>query len=397
MSREPVPPAETSTPVPPVVTRRGLRFTAVTVAVVAGAVVVMGITTRKIADAKLSELTESQAVPVVAVAKPDTHGQKTTFDLPGRLEAYAQAQLFARVSGYVKEWKVDIGTPVKAGDLLAEIDAPDLDQQIMQAEADLTSAKANLTLADATLERGQSLITSGAVSKQTLDQRAADAENRRGVLKSSQANLDRLRVLEKYKRITAPFDGLVTTRTTDVGAVINAGSGGGPALFVVSDTSKLRAYVNVPQNYVQSIKVGTKAQIIAPEYPGRTFGATVEASSQSIDPASGTTRMLLVVDNAKGELMTGAFANVHLELPSAESTISVPASALIFDQSGLRVATVDAADRIVLKTVTIARDLGREVEIGTGLAVSDRVIASPPDGIANGDAVRIAGKPTPDT
>jgi RND family efflux transporter MFP subunit len=394
MPPETTPHAETSVPVQPVLTRRGLRLTAVVAAVVAGAVVVMGITTRRMADARLSTWTENQAVPTVAVALPDARGKRTTIDLPGRLEAYSQAQLYARVSGYLKEWKADIGTPVKAGQLLAEIDAPDLDQQIMQAEADLTSAKANLTLAEATLERGQSLITSGAVSKQTLDQRAADAENRRGVLKSSQANLDRLKVLEKYKRITAPFDGLVTTRTTDVGALINAGSGGGPALFVVSDTSKLRAYVNVPQNYVQNIKVGTKAQIIAPEYPGRSFGATVEASSQSIDPASGTTRMLLVVDNAKGELMTGAFANVHLELPSAENASSVPASALIFDQSGLRVATVDASDRIVLKKVTIARDLGREVEIGTGLIVSDRVVASPPDGIADGDAVRIAGKPS---
>jgi RND family efflux transporter MFP subunit len=395
MSPETAPHAEASVPVQPVLTRRGLRFAAVTAAVVAGAVVVMGITTRRMADARLSTWTENQAVPTVAVVLPDARGKRTTIDLPGRLEAYSQAQLYARVSGYLKEWKADIGTPVKAGQLLAEIDAPDLDQQIMQAEADLTSAKANLTLAEATLERGQSLITSGAVSKQTLDQRAADAENRRGVLKSAQANLDRLKVLEKYKRITAPFDGLVTTRTTDVGALINAGSGGGPALFVVSDTSKLRAYVNVPQNYVQNIKVGTKARIIAPEYPGRTFSATVEASSQSIDPASGTTRMLLVIDNAKGELMTGAFANVHLELPSAESAISVPASALIFDQSGLRVATVDDSNRIVLKKVTIARDLGREVEIGTGLAASDRVIASPPDGITDGDAVRIAGKPTP--
>jgi RND family efflux transporter MFP subunit len=395
MSPETVPYAETSVPVRPVLTRRGLRVTAVVAAVVAGAVVVMGITTRRMADARLSTWTENQAVPTVAVALPDARGKRTTIDLPGRLEAYSQAQLYARVSGYLKEWKADIGTPVKAGQLLAEIDAPDLDQQIMQAEADLTSAVANLTLAEATLERGQSLITSGAVSKQTLDQRAADAQNRRGVLKSSQANLDRLRVLEKYKRITAPFDGLVTTRTTDVGALINAGSGGGPALFVVSDTSKLRAYVNVPQNYVQNIKVGTKAQIIAPEYPGRTFSAIVEASSQSVDPASGTTRMLLVVDNAKGELMTGAFANVHLELPSAESAISVPASALIFDQSGLRVATVDASDRIVLKQVTIARDLGREVEIGAGLIASDRVVASPPDGIADGDAIRVAGKPAP--
>jgi RND family efflux transporter MFP subunit len=397
MSPETAPHAEASVPVQPVLTRRRLRFAAVTAAVVAGAVVVMGITTRRMADARLSTWTENQAMPTVAVALPDARGKRTTIDLPGRLEAYSQAQLYARVSGYLKEWKADIGTPVKAGQLLAEIDAPDLDQQIMQAEADLTSAVANLTLAETTLERGQSLITSGAVSKQTLDQRAADAQNRRGVLKSSQANLDRLRVLEKYKRITAPFDGLVTTRTTDVGALINAGSGGGPALFVVSDTSKLRAYVNVPQNYVQSIKVGTKAQIIAPEYPGRSFGATVEASSQSIDPASGTTRMLLVVDNAKGELMTGAFANVHLELPNAENAISVPASALIFDQSGLRVATVDAADRIVLKKVTISRDLGKEVEIGIGLAATDRVIASPPDGLAEGDMVRIAGKGAPGT
>src|SRR3954451_12427321 len=236
----------------------------------------------------------------------------------------------------------------------------------MQAEADLTSAVANLTLAETTLERGQSLITSGAVSKQTLDQRAADAQNRRGVLKSSQANLDRLRVLEKYKRITAPFDGLVTTRTTDVGALISAGSGG-PPLFVVSDTSRLRAYVNVPQSYVPSVKIGTKSELMVPEYPGRTFQATVEASSQSVDVASGTTRMLLVVDNAGGELMTGAFANVHLELPNAESTMSVPASALIFGRSGLRIATVGADNRVALKPVIIARDLGGEVEIASGL------------------------------
>jgi RND family efflux transporter MFP subunit len=265
----------------------------------------------------------------------------------------------------------------------------------MQAEADVAAATANLTLARGILERGQSLIASGAVSKQVLDQRAADAENRLGLVKSLQANLDRLRVLEKYKRITAPFDGLVTARATDIGALINAGSSGGPALFVVSDITKLRGYVNVPQNYVPSIKVGTKADISVPEYRGRTFQATVEASAQAVDPTSGTTRMLLVVDNPGGELMTGAFANVHLELPNNENTISVPASALIFDQGGLRVATVDANDRIVLKKITIARDLGKEVEIGAGLTANDRVVASPPDGIAEGDTVRIAGKPAP--
>jgi RND family efflux transporter MFP subunit len=380
-------------PAQPILSRRGLRVTAVAAAAVAAVIVVQGIATRKMANARLSEWTEDRSLPVVAVATPDTRGKRTTIDLPGRLEAYSQAQLFARVSGYIKEWKVDIGTPVKAGQLLAEIDAPDLDQQIMQAEADVTSAQANATLSKATLERGQSLSTSGTVSKQDLDQRMADFASKQGLVKSVQANLDRLRVMEKFKSITAPFDGLVTVRATDVGALINAGSGGGPALFVVSDITKLRAYVNVPQNYAPSIKIGTEAQISVPEYPGLSFPATVKASSQSVDIASGTTRMLLVVDNPSGELMTGAFANVHLELPAPDTAINVPASALIFDQSGLRIATVGADDRVVLKSVTISRDLGKEVEIASGLAADDRVIASPPDGIASGDPVRIVSGP----
>jgi RND family efflux transporter MFP subunit len=378
-------------PEQPVLSRRGLRITAIALVAIAAIVVVSGLVTRRMADARLSEWAEAQAVPTVAVNIPDPRGKRTTLDLPGRLEAYSQAQLYARVSGYLKEWNADIGTPVKAGQLLAEIEAPDLDQQIMQAEAGVASAQANAALAGQTLQRGQTLVTSGAVSKQDLDQRSADSANKQGLVKSAQANLDRLRVLEKYKRITAPFDGLVTTRTTDVGALINAG-GGGAALFVVSDTSRLRAYVNVPQNYVPGVRVGTKAQLVVPEYPGRTFTAIVEASSQSVDAASGTTRMLLVVDNAAGELMTGAFANVRLELPNPAATMSVPASALIFDQSGVRVATVGADNRVTLKQITIARDLGREVEIASGLAADDRVIESPPDGIATGNEVRIAGE-----
>src|ERR1700733_1134020 len=369
---------------PTVLSRRGLFITGGLVAAVAVIVVLMGITTRKAADAKLGEWTEERAVPVVAAAKPDTHGQRTTLDLPGRLEAFTQAQIYARVSGYIKDWKVDIGAPVKSGDLLAEIDAPDLDQQIMQAEAGLASAKANATLSTATLQRGQQLIPSGAVSKQDLDQRAADSANKDGLVRSAQANLDRLRVLEKYKQITAPFDGLVTTRNTDVGALINAGSSGAP-LFVVSDTSKLRVYVNVPQSYVPNIRIGTKANVSVPEYRDRQFPATVEASAQAVDAASGTTRMLLVVDNASGALMSGAFANVSFDLPHPEVAINVPASALIFDRSGLHVATVDNDNRVVLKEVTISRDLGKVVEIGSGLNANDRVVESPPDGIASGD------------
>jgi RND family efflux transporter MFP subunit len=294
------------------------------------------------------------------------------------------------VGGYLKEWTADIGTAVKSGQLLAEIDAPDLDQQIMQAEAAVASAQANLSLSKATLERGHSLIASGSVSKQDMDQRQADAANKQGLLRAAQANYDRLKVLETFKRITAPFDGLVTARNTDVGMLINAGGGGSP-MFVVSDTARLRAYVNVPQNYVPSIKIGTKAQISVPEYPGRNFPATVEASSQSVDASSGTTRMLLVVDNAQGELMTGAFANVSFELPHPEIAVNVPASALIFDESGLQIATVDSNNRVVLKAVTISRDMGKVVEIGSGLTAEDRVITSPPDGIASGDAVRIVG------
>ena len=397
MPPDPNPPAphpEASQPArPPAVSRRGLTVALLSLLGIGAVIVVMGITTRKMADAKLREWTESQAVPVVAVALPDTRGKRATLDLPGRLEAYTQAQIFARVSGYVKEWKADIGTPVKAGDLLAEIDAPDLDQQIMQAEADLASAKANSALSDMTLQRGQSLIASRTISQQDLDQRAADSSNKQGLVRAAQANLDRLRVLERYKRLVAPFDGLVTARTTDVGALINAGSGSGPPMFVVSQINKLRAYVNVPQNYVPSIHLGTKGQIAVPEYPGRKFPGTVEASAQAVDVASGTTRMQLVVDNTSGELMTGAFATVTFELPNPENAINVPASALIFDRSGLQIAIVDRDNRIILKPITISRDLGSEVEIGSGIGAEDRVVINPPDGLVTGDQVRVAGSP----
>jgi RND family efflux transporter MFP subunit len=386
-----MPPDSTSST--PAVSRRGLYILGISALLIGAVVVIFGITTRKVADAKLQEWTEKQAVPVVAIAAPDTHGKQTTFSLPGRLEAYTQAQMYARVTGYVKKWDVDIGTPVKAGDLLAELDAPDLDQQIMQAEANLASAKANSILADATLKRGQSLITTYAISQQDLDQRAADASNKQGLVRAAQANLDRLRVLEQYKRVVAPFDGLVTARATDVGALINAGAGGGPPLFVVSETRKLRVYVNVPQNYVPSIPVGTKAQIAVPEYPGRSFPATVEASAQAVDVASNTTRMQLVVDNGRNELMTGSFTNVTFDLPHPEVAINVPASALIFNQTGLHVAIVGNDGRVVLREVTIARDLGNEVEIGSGISANDRVVVNPPDGLASGDKVRIAGAP----
>lgn len=377
--------------------RRKLKISAIIAGAAIIGLVAFGVSTRRMAEARLSKWTEDQALPTVAVAKPDTRRRRDGIDLPGRLEAYAQAQLFSRVSGYLKAWHADIGSRVKANQLLAEIDAPDLDQQIMQSIANLKSAQANAELAATTLQRGQSLLPTGVISKQVFDQRVADANNKEGLVGSAQADLDRLRVLEKYKSIVAPFDGVVTVRTTDVGALINAGGSGSTALFVVSDVSKLRLYVSVPQSFVPSIRIGTAAQLAVPEYPGRAFTATVEASAQSVDPVSGTTRMQLVVDNAKGELMTGAYASVHLELTYPSVAINVPGSALMFDQSGVRIATVSPEDRVVIKQVSISRDLGTMIEIGSGLTPEDRVIETPPDGIADGERVRVIDRDAPKT
>lgn len=354
-------------------------------------VVVTGIRAREEQGAKLKEWTDNQAIPTVAVAPPNARALNPTIDLPGRLEAYSRAPIFARVSGYLKNWKADIGARVKTGQVMAEIEAPDLDQQLLQARADLASQQASAKLSEATLTRRKSLIASNFVSMQEIDERTADLSNKKAAVNSGQANVERLEALAGYKKITVPFDGVVTARDTDVGALINAGGGSGPPMFVISDISKLRVYVNIPQSYVPAIKIGAKAVISMPEYPNRTFAATVEASSQSVDVASGTTRMQLALDNAGGELMPGGYATVRMSLQRDAVPLHIPASALIFNQSGLRVATVGSDDRVLFKTVTIARDLGKDIELASGISPEDRVIIAPPDGIADGDQVRVAG------
>jgi membrane fusion protein (multidrug efflux system) len=354
-------------------------------------VVITGIRSREEASAKLRQWTDDQAVPTVAVALPDAKVSNPTLDLPGRLEAYYRAPIFARVSGYLKSWSADIGARVKAGQVIAEIEAPDLDQQLLQARADLASQEASAKLSEATLTRRRTLIASNFVSMQEIDERTADLSNKKAAVNSGQANVERLEALAGYKKITVPFDGVVTARDTDVGALISAGGGAGPAMFVVSDISKLRVYVNVPQTYVPAIKIGAKAVISMPEYPNRTFLATVEASSQSVDVASGTTRMQLGLDNTKGELMPGGYANVKLSLQRDSVPLSIPSSALIFNQNGLRVATVGPDDKVLFKTVTISRDLGRTIELASGITAEDRIITAPPDGLADGDQVRVSG------
>jgi len=379
------------------VSRKKLSLVAVLGICVAAFVVVTGIASREKSNADLRTWTDEQAIPTVAVALPTARALVPTLELLGRLEAYSRAPIYARVSGYVKNWNVDIGAQVKAGQLLAEIEAPDLDQQLLQARADLSSQQASAKLSEATLNRRKTLVSSNFVSQQEIDERTADLANKRAAVNSGQANVDRLEALAGYKRIVAPFDGIVTARNTDVGALINAGASTRPAMFVVSDIKKLRVYVNVPQNYVPSIRIGAKATVSLPEYAGQNFPATVESSSQSVDVATGTTRMQLELDNPGGRLMPGSYANVTMNLVRERVPLRIPASALMFNRNGLRVATVDAADKIRFKTVTIARDLGREIELASGLEPDDRVIVAPPDGMVDGDKVRVArqnvGKP----
>jgi membrane fusion protein, multidrug efflux system len=373
------------------VSRRKLGLFGLLAAGAAVFVVVTGIRAREQNNSELRDWTDRQSIPSVAVVYPDAKVLTPSIDLPGRMEAYYRAPIYARVSGYLKNWTADIGAKVKVGEVIAEIDAPDVDQQLLQGRADLASQEASAKLSEATLNRRKSLVASNFVSAQEIDERTADLSNKKAAVKAGQANVERLEALAGYKKITAPFDGIVTARDTDVGALINAGGGSGPAMFVISDTSKLRVYVNVPQNYVPAIRIGAKAVITVPEYPTRTFPATVEASSQSVDVGSGTTRMQLVLNNSTGELMPGGYASVRLTLQQDDAPLHIPASALMFNQNGLRVATVRTDDKVEFKTVTIARDLGRDIELSSGLKLDDRVIVAPPDGLADGDEVRVTG------
>jgi RND family efflux transporter MFP subunit len=359
-------------------------------ALLAIAVVAYGLGTRASQTSRLHELTEAQTVPTVAIVTPTSAVNSAGLELPGRLEAYIRAPIYARVPGYLKSWKHDIGAKVKAGDVLAEIETPDLDQQLTQARADLNVAQANAKLAQIGAERWQSLASTDAVAKQDVDQRTFTWNANVAQVKSAQANVDRLVAMEDFKRLVAPFNGIVTARDTDIGALINVGAAGGAQLFVVSETSKLRIFVNVPQNYVPSVPSGTKATITVPEHPDKTYGGAVEDSAQAVNPTTGTTLMQIIVDNNAGELMPGDYAGIHLQIAGAAHVLSVPSSALIFDAKGLSIATVDANNRVVLKPVTIERDLGAIVELASGLSPNDRVIQNPLDGITNGTEVRLA-------
>ncbi len=372
---------------------RGLRKAGIIFVILVVGVVAYGLVSRAAQNSRLRDLTEAQALPNVAVENPSGAVNHAGLDLPGRLQAFTEAPIYARVPGYLKDWKHDIGAKVKAGELLAEIDTPDLDQQLRQARADLSVAEANAHLAEITAKRWQALAGTDAVAKQDVDQRTFTYNANLAQVKSAQANVDRLVAEAGFKRLIAPFDGIVTARETDVGALINAGATGGAELFVVSETGKLRVYVNVPQNSVPLVPPGTRATIQVPERPGKTYTGVVEASAQSVSPSTGTTLMQIIVDNKAGEMMPGDYAGIHLDIATTAKVLSVSSSALIFNAKGLSIATVGADNRVVVKPVSVERDLGAVVEIASGLKDDDRVIQNPPDGVATGDRVNVVEQP----
>jgi len=366
----------------------GLKIAGLLAAAVAVGVAAHGIRLRRANDRALVTWTDAQAIPTVAVVRPEPEDKVQPLVLPGDIDAWYEAAIYARVPGYLKAWYTDIGAKVTAGETLAVIDTPDLDQQLDQARHDLASANANWKLAEVTAARWSGLLKSGSVSQQSVDEKTAEAVALKAKVAAAQANVDRLNALEGFKRLTAPFDGVVTARRTDVGALIDAGSGRGPELFAVADMHKMRVYVRMPQIYSARIRRGMSATLHLPQYPDRTFPATVLTTSNAINPESRTVLVELVADNPNRELWPGTFADVTFDMPPDTSKLQIPASALIFQSEGLQVAVLGPGDKVTIKPVRVGRNFGTRVEILSGLAPGDRVIDSPPDSIEAGELVR---------
>jgi RND family efflux transporter MFP subunit len=352
---------------------------------------VYGVLDRGWSEERVVQLTAQEAIPTVDVIHPrrGVTGQQMT--LPGTVQAFFQAPIYARVSGYLKMWYQDIGAHVKAGQLLATIETPDLDQELAQANANLAAADANYRLAQVTAGRWQRLLKSDAVSVQDVDVKTADATAKQAAVTAARANVARLEAQEAFKRIVAPFDGIITARRTDVGALINAGSGIGPELFAVADVHEMRAYVRVPQAESADIATGMKATLSVPQYPGRSFPATVVTTANAIDQASNTLLVELKANNADGVLSPGTFADVQFELPAQPNVVRIPTSALLFRAGGLKVATVGPDGKAAITPIRAGRDLGTQMEVVSGLTPSDRVIDSPPDSLIEGERIHVAG------
>jgi RND family efflux transporter MFP subunit len=358
--------------------------------IVAGGIVFWGIMTRVRAAAGVKSENRELALPTVAVVHPKRGAPQEEIVLPGNIQAYIDAPIYARTNGYLKKWYVDIGGRVKAGQLLAEIDTPELDQQLHQAHSDLATAKANYDLAQTTATRYELLLKQDSVAKQDVDNAVGDSHSKKAMVDSADDNVKRLEQLQAFEKIYAPFDGVVTARNTDIGQLINSGSAG-PAkeLFHVASIHTLRVFVNVPQIYSRSAVRGVQANLTMPQFPGRRFPGKLTRTSEAIDMASRTLLTEIDVDNPTDEIPPGAYAEVHLKLPSAATTVVIPVTSLIFRAEGLHTAVVRDGHAVLIPIV-IGRDFGTEVEIVSGLDGSESVITSPPDSLVSGQEVRIA-------
>ncbi len=361
-------------------------------AVAGGAVAYLihaGITERVHAETALTEQTKQMAVLPVSTLHPKLSAPTEELVLPGNVQAFTDSPIFARTNGYLKKWYVDIGARVKQGQLLAEIETPEVDQQLQQARADLETARANLKLAQSTADRWQNLVKTQSVSQQETEEKVGDLAAKRAMVDSAGSNVRRLEELQSYEKVYAPFDGVITARNTDLGALISAGPG--KELYHLAALDRMRAYVSVPEVYRRAAIPGVRARITITEFPGRSFAGVIARNANAIDPASHTLLVEVDLNNEGGELLPGSYIAVHLKLPAKiASAVVIPVNTLLFRSEGLRVATVRSG-KAQLIPITIGRDYGSEVEVVSGLSTKDEIIVNPSDSLLSGAEVKVTG------
>src|SRR5712672_4390586 len=354
--------------------RRSLLTAAAAAILLASVVVGYGFVDRAQSKQEVVQWTNTQAIPTVALARSIPGGSQQTLTLPGNIQPFNRAAIFARVNGYVKSWDHDIGSSVKSGQALATIDAPDLDQQLSQAKATLASVRANLQIASLTADRNNVLLKKQIVAQQLADQTTADAVAKEAVVDANEANVRQLEAMQSFKTLAAPFDGVVTARNVEIGMLVNSGGGSSQALFEVSDLHRVRIFVQVPQSFSAGLAPGMKATFEMPQYPGVQFDATLSHISKAINATSHSMQVELQADNAAGKFFGGSYCNVHFELPTDANLVKLPSTALVTGNQGTEVATLDSNDKVILKSVHLGRDLGDSVEVIAGLSRSDRII-----------------------
>lgn len=371
-------------------------------------IAVAGIVPRMHARTALRRQTDAMAVPTVAIVRPTVGAPTQEIVLPGTIQAYRDAPIYARTNGYVKSWSHDIGSHVRKGELLAVIASPELDRQVDQARAGVATAKANLQLAKVTAQRYEGLRGTQAVSKQSIDTAAQTESAQAATLAAAQQNLNQMLALQSFERVYAPFSGIVTARNTDIGQLVDSGSNGGTGssamfggtaatsdsgtpreMFRVSDMHVVRVFIQVPGMYVPEARPGVETDIDVASYPGRVFKGKIVRTADALDLNTRTMTVEVDIDNRNGDLLPGAYAQVHLKLPVKNPALIIPVSALMFRSEGLRVVTLDDEDRAHLQPITVGRDWGTRIEVLTGLKAGQRIIDSPPDSIVEGEKVRV--------